>query len=357
MIGPAILLLGSYLALSPGVDFFLYPKLMAIFVGARLCLTPGPAPELRPYFLAVLAVAAASALAGASPLQSFLGLFRSPTAGFLGLAAAWAAYEAGYCRSTSDWWLITLGASVCSLVALAQLHPAAPWHVLVPSGRAIGPIGSPPFLGCMLALAIPLAAAREPRALLFIGPALLATRSKAGIIGAVAGMAVLVLLLFRNRINRRALLLWSALAILTACVVLNRGMSDVARIEIWRIAWRAFVARPLLGWGPDNFLDAFMQLRGLTWLEAGEHNGIGAAENAHNVVLNVLATQGLLGLAAHATLAWEAVRKLLLASEWFDDDSDILLASGAAVLAYSMFNPVPFMAWAVLAFMAGTMKI
>lgn len=324
-----LLLLGSYLAISPGGDMFMLPKLVCIFTGAFLCLWGPQKPgTLRPYFLLWLASMALSA----SSAQSWLGLYRSPTAGMLGAAAVWLSYEAGLTASAVNWPLITVGAALAGLLALIQLVPACPFHGLVPSGRAIGTIGSPPFLGCMLALAAPLGGAW---AMPVIVLALLATRSKAAIIGAIAGVCV--------RWPKRAWIVGAVVPI--AAVALNRGASDTMRIYIWGIAWKAFLAHPLLGVGADNFGDAFITLRGPAWTEAGGR-GLSGAENAHNLILNILATGGVLGLATRGYLTWKA---------WpLVRHRPGLLASCASVLAYSMFNPVPVMAWCILAFMVGS---
>lgn len=333
MIGPALILLGSYLAVSPGGDLFMLPKLLCIFAGAFLSLTnksARPVGTLRPWFLLWLASMAVSA----NSAQSWLGLYRSPTAGILGAMAVWLSYEAGLCSDARAWKWVTIGAAVCSLLALLQLVPAAPWHSLVPNGRAIGTIGSPPFLGCMLALALPVGGAW---AMPVIVLALLATRSKAAILGAVAGLAV------SRRVPAWAL----AAGALVTVIALNRGASDMHRIYIWEIAWRAFAAHPWLGVGADNFADAFITLRDATWLSLGERGALSAAENAHDLLLNVLATGGILGLATRGYLAWKA---------WpTARGSTTLTACYASVLVYSLFNPTPFMAWCVLAFMLGSL--
>ena len=230
MIAPAILLLGSYLAVGPGIDMFLYPKLLAILIGALLCQkgTPHESP-LRAYFPLILGLAAMSAAAGASPLQSALGLYRSSTAGLIGLSAAWMAYEAGRHRSVDDWGLLVFGAASCSILALLHLYPGAPWHGLIPNGRVIGTVGSPPYLGCMLALAVPVAAARAPRALLFILPALLATRSKAAILGAIASIGIMMMFKQAERVD--AIALRQASHIVQRTVELEAMKAEIARIR------------------------------------------------------------------------------------------------------------------------------
>ena len=247
---------------------------------------------------------------------------------------------------------------MCSIMALVQYHPMAPWHSLIPSGRAIGTIGSPPYLGCMLALAVPLAAARSPRALVFIIPAMLATQSKAAIIGGIVGVAALMALTRFQ--SRRAWIAGAAVSVVATAIILDRGTSDTIRIQIWRTAWDAILAHPWFGWGPDNFIDAFAQMRTPAWIAVAEHNGTGVAENAHNLFLHILATRGVIGMAATVAFAVAAGRALLNQapeSIWNHEERNVMVACSAAVLAYSLFNPVPFMAWAVLSFMLGGLGI
>src|ERR1035437_1710951 len=125
MIGPALILLGSYLAVSLGGDIFMLPKLVVIFAGASVALYQCKKRQehsLRPYFLLWLAAMAVSAHSA----QSWLGLYRSPTAGLLGATAVWLSYEAGRASDERAWKWVTVGAAVCSLLALVQLVPACP---------------------------------------------------------------------------------------------------------------------------------------------------------------------------------------------------------------------------------------
>ncbi|GEM_PF-904063 len=71
------------------------------------------------------------------------------------------------------------------------------------------------------------------------------------------------------------------------------------RILVWKEAWRGFKERPLLGWGPENFTLVHEK-----YFEPRIYNGPAGSifDRPHNVVLEVLVTQGLIGLAAYLFL-------------------------------------------------------
>ena len=77
-----------------------------------------------------------------------------------------------------------------------------------------------------------------------------------------------------------------------------RDPSTHTRLLTWKISWEAFKEKPLLGWGPENYLMAWqahydpdLALYGETWLD-----------RAHNKVLDMLVMQGLFGLASYVAL-------------------------------------------------------
>lgn len=70
------------------------------------------------------------------------------------------------------------------------------------------------------------------------------------------------------------------------------------RLVTWRMSWEAFKAKPILGWGPDNYLVAWdkyynfkLATYGDTWLD-----------RAHNQLLDVLVMQGVLGFLIYLVL-------------------------------------------------------
>ena len=83
--------------------------------------------------------------------------------------------------------------------------------------------------------------------------------------------------------------------------------SDAAldRLYAWQAGWAGFLARPMLGWGPENFLVVF-----------GRYGNEGAAlaqphADAHNAWVEKIATEGLPGVACLLAL-WVVVAMALL---------------------------------------------
>ena len=73
------------------------------------------------------------------------------------------------------------------------------------------------------------------------------------------------------------------------------------RIVVWEIAWKGFLDRPVLGWGPENFDLAFarhynpclgtVKCAGELWYD-----------RAHNIVFDTLATTGIFGLISYLAI-------------------------------------------------------
>ena len=73
-------------------------------------------------------------------------------------------------------------------------------------------------------------------------------------------------------------------------------VSERTRSELWRLAAAMWRERPLLGFGPDNFRKLHSQFAG--WPVADERHA------AHNSVLEVAATTGVLGVTALVATWW-----------------------------------------------------
>jgi len=136
--------------------------------------------------------------------------------------------------------------------------------------------------------------------------AIVATRGTlVGVVAALAGVVAVRPLTARAGIAGAAV----AIAVAGALLVTPLGQRAVAtvqggvlpdRIPLYGIAARATLARPLLGYGPDNFRAAFV---GNRTAESLAILGAGPQTSAHDWVLDASTTTGLLGLAALVILA------------------------------------------------------
>lgn len=333
-----LLTLGCYTAFLPLASPYLTPKFLAVAaaVAWRVWRRPlEPKPLTAAFSLVFLANLYAAVFAD-SPVLALAGYTNEFSAGLAGVALMWLCYEAGEPGWDKP---LAWGVALTALTAVSQR--ALGWPVVdtaLPSGdRAYGLAGSPPFLGCMLALAAPLLWRLEGRLFHgFLAVAVFLTASRAAFIGYAAGLGILIL-------GYRRAALWGLVASLVGAVAAGArtGSSDSMRIEIWKTALIAMKERPLLGWGPSGFGDAFLLLRDAeAW---GWRSRVGV-ESAHNVVLDVLVFSGVVGLTAWTYLGYALWRRGLNAPKQ---------AALATVLAYGMFNPVPFTAWCVLAFVIG----
>ena len=79
------------------------------------------------------------------------------------------------------------------------------------------------------------------------------------------------------------------------------------RTAIWLIGLRAWLAHPVIGWGPDGFMRAFESAVGADWYATLSSVGVGfgSADNAHNFLIQALVTLGIPGL---LLTAWALVR-------------------------------------------------
>lgn len=70
------------------------------------------------------------------------------------------------------------------------------------------------------------------------------------------------------------------------------------RTYMWKMAWDGFKERPLLGWGPENYLNIFDQHFNIKYFKPAE--GFGAwFDRAHSVYFDYLAETGILGLLSY----------------------------------------------------------
>jgi O-antigen ligase len=298
---------------------------------------PSPAGGLTLGIALFLTSAAASTASSISPLTSLRGAHES----FAGLLSA-VAYAVLFLevrrttRGPADAARLArcavfagTAAAVYALAQWAGLDPLA-WERTAELGgrlRPFGTLGHPNLLGAYLAMTLPLApwlwraAPRRPSGLAAAAAALVglvalaATMSRGAWLALASAILLAAVVSWRGmrpspRAVTMALAMAAASGALAAAVGGERWIHDLAarslafgagpRAEIWRGAWRAFLDRPVFGWGVDTFALTFPAYRSVAYA-AAEFNR--TPVKAHNDLLHLLATQGLVGLAAASVLA------------------------------------------------------
>jgi len=113
------------------------------------------------------------------------------------------------------------------------------------------------------------------------------------------------------KILGKVLLVISTVAFLVSVVLLFVPESFVqkkfialttwARVVNWRIAWKGFLEKPILGWGPENYLIAFTKFFN-PCLFIPECGGEIWFDRTHNIVLDSLVTIGVAGFLSYLGL-------------------------------------------------------
>ncbi|KKU91500.1 MAG: hypothetical protein UY23_C0001G0106 [Candidatus Jorgensenbacteria bacterium GW2011_GWA1_48_11] len=96
------------------------------------------------------------------------------------------------------------------------------------------------------------------------------------------------------------------------------------RTIMWQIAWEGWKARPLLGWGPENYLQVFDRHFDIRYFSA--QNGFGAwFDRAHSIYFDYLVETGALGflsfLSIFVILYWHLWKRIKADSEEFGRQS------------------------------------
>jgi O-Antigen ligase len=229
--------------------------------------------------------------------------------------------------------------------------------------RADATFGNAALLGTYLAMLLPLAVqeavcpgsslrrALAVNAAVAMAAALALTFSRAAWLGAVAGLAMTLLPQVRRSAAARgaALLAGVVIVALAAADAAGAGPpllasawaraaslttplqgSGATRVDIWRATVGLVASRPLAGWGPDSFGLVYPTFRGGggPWV---------AVDKAHSDLLQIAATQGLIGVGAFAFVA-----AALLRAFWRGRRAAGAFALLGAVVAYQVNVQVEF---------------
>lgn len=240
--------------------------------------------------VAGLLVLSAATAASISWQTSLFGQFDSWTYGLIPITLCAAVFFMASKNPPSRSALAWLGVAL-SVHAIAQrlnLDPTISAAQL-PSMRAIAGVGSPVHLAAILAMLFFMSDSVWQKAIIAGG--LWATQSRAGALAVACGLAV-------QCAPRNAR--WIAAASLLFFLIPAREPKDLGRQQVWLSAEDTFRAHPLLGAGPDTIRLTFVGPR-LDEYQRVYHKNETQAQ-AHNDILQVLATTGILGLAAYAWL-------------------------------------------------------
>ena len=263
--------------------------------------------------------------------------------------------------------VLLAGGYACAAIAIFQsVHDSLQSGSLAP---AFGTLGNPNVLGGYLAMVLALAVgeaieARLPgarvlavNAIVLVGLALLLTLSRSAWIASVAG--VLVVVLATGPLRVRVAIIGSA-AVAIALIVFAAGaigngpeleqrvaarvlaLNDPgsSRFGIWTNSMTLIASRPITGYGPDNVGLVFPQFQTGDWGLAAGHIRQ-PIDKTHAEVLQVAATQGMIGLAAYLFLLAAFLRMF-----WSGRRMEFAIPIFAGWLAYELALQANFTALA-----------
>jgi O-antigen ligase len=328
-------------------DSFILPRASTVIAGACLgvgvALLAGGGPGLGKLRWPLIAAAGAAILAFAFSISwplSFAGSYTRYESlpirlAYLGLLAmaVWLLRES----RPRDWVVTALvfGTAVACLEAVGQ------WSGQV-SFRPDGNLGNANLLAALIAMAFPLSIARGLRGGRFVvawwlgvavmAGGLVATTSRSGGLGALAGCLALLVFSLRGKVAAAAALAsTAAMAVALAVIVLSplHLLNDdpaQLRIHLWQDGLHMILARPVTGWGEDTTGLAFGHFLSGDWSP-----GV-TFDRVHSGLLDFAATQGLLGLAA---AGW--ILLVLFRGAWRSRFSGEVGALAAACVGYSVW--------------------
>ena len=118
----------------------------------------------------------------------------------------------------------------------------------------------------------------------------------------------------------------------------DRVSSIQTRLTMWETGWEAFKAKPLIGWGPEHFILASSAYYNPKAAQYGET----WFDRAHNKILDILVSQGIIGIVAFFALVGSAIWVA-----WRDKTykKTIAFVFGTAYLTHLMFTPDQTISW------------
>ena len=359
-LGMALLLVALPLLFSKHVYAIVFtPKVVVLYLGVAALVVALAAAgverggiEVRLTIVELIALALLgwgflSALFAVSRVTGFFGLLNWGTGWLFWLACLviWATVrrlDFSERERLAVLWTGFAVASLLGLIALLQVmrvQSVVSWLPGMVGGRPGATIGNPIYFGAYLALMLTVGLELSLRArhvgviiassvgLALVTIGLVGNLSRGPWLGAAAGVVIWVALRARSRAVRGGLVVPLAVVVLVAAVfawqlphlgnaalsvgtrVEGAGSTTSAtgepstigtRVELWKVAAAATLERPVLGWGPGNFVTAGRQHMTARLMGAEQAR----FADAHNLFTEFAATWGIPGLLL--LLAWFA---------------------------------------------------
>lgn len=297
-------------------------------------------PLTKPLCWMFAAVCFSASFSGDATVN-LMGRYCARYLGVLPLAVCFLAYHLKPAKNIGL--QIRIAGGFLAAYGLAQLvYNPLGYEVLSAGHRIIGTMGSPPALGCALAMCLPFCFGKTlGRGCLtaIVLCALVATGSRGP---QVAGVVAMLFVLDPRKSVLDFYAFFSVIAILVAGICLRHsGASDQIRWITWVDSLKMWWAHPWFGCGAESYVDYWRVFRDATWVKLC---GPEFQDYAHNDLIEALAAFGVVGFAAYLNLLWRVVNS---------DLDRISLASLVAVFICAKFNAVPIAVMFSLALVLG----
>lgn len=342
-----------------------------------------PAGVLRLALLLCIAVAVVSAVLGGNAALGFWGS-QSRQTGIVLLVhlTALTFLLPAVLRDRRDWMrfgdVLLLSASLPATVALAEAIFPSVRQAFGEASRFSAWFGNPTFsAGYLVAVVLYsgrlLAVGSIPKRLvtaallLVCTGGILVTGSRGGFLALVAGLGVAAVaaacLYWQELWRRKQAVGVTGIAVLLLTVGLllsgpTQGLlSRVANADVWlrenqprligwNIAWQGFQARPLLGWGTEQFQTVFDRYYDPQLLKFSFYETV--SDKPHNAFLERVATQGALGalalLGVFGALGWAVVSGIRTGAIRREETvSTVALFFGLCVFGLFLFDLLPIL--------------
>ena len=111
-------------------------------------------------------------------------------------------------------------------------------------------------------------------------------------------------------------------------------MASKSRIVVWEMAWKGWLERPWLGWGPENFELVFIKYFHPS-LFLSEYGGEIWFDRAHNIIFDTLVASGIIGFLAYLGIFASAFYALW--QKYFREKLDFWIPGIFSVILISYF--------------------